>query len=111
MAKQSLFAICYDKRGSVISKGFNSYTKTHPLQKYFAKRMGCYGKEYLHAEIDAIIKARGKPIHSLFVTRINNKGIAVFSKPCKICMEACKAFGIKRIGFINNEGRTTWQEL
>lgn len=111
MAKQSLFAVCYNKHGNVISKGTNSYTKTHPLQKYFAKRMGCYGKEYLHAEIDAIIKAKGQPITSLFVTRINNNGNFRLSKPCPICMEACKAFGIKKVGFTNNEGKAVWQEL
>jgi tRNA(Arg) A34 adenosine deaminase TadA len=111
MPKQVLFAVCYDKQGRVISTGKNSYTKTHPLQKYFANRVGCCGKEYLHAEIAAIIKARGQPIHTLCVTRINRLGDKMLSKPCPICMEACKAFGIKRIIYTDKEGKGVWLEL
>jgi tRNA(Arg) A34 adenosine deaminase TadA len=80
-------ATCYDKRGRKLSQGVNSYTKTHPIQAYFAQRVGEPMKKYLHAEIAAIIKAGDTPIHTIEISH----------KPCKICQEAIKAYGIKRV--------------
>lgn len=92
-------AICYDKKGSKLSVGYNSYNKTHPLQKYFANRVGHTHKEYLHAEIAAILKAKDKKIHRIVVERFDKHGRPALAKPCPICNEAIKAYGIKVVEF------------
>lgn len=91
-----LTAIAYDKRGKVISMGSNSYLKTHPIQAHFAKKQGTPYKQYLHAEIDALIKA-DRPVHRLMVFRIGANGKYLSAKPCAICMSAMKAYGVKII--------------
>ncbi len=56
MGKQSVVATVYDKQGNVVSVGYNSYIKTHPLQAKLACRCGQPEKVYLHAEIAALVK-------------------------------------------------------
>lgn len=95
--KQRLVAKCYDKRGNLLSIGKNNYNKSHPLQAYFAKMVGMPERIYLHAEIDAILRAKGKRIHSIHVARYDKHGRSCLAKPCQICQEAIKAFGIQEI--------------
>lgn len=96
--RQNITAIIYDKRGRVLSIGKNSYLKTHTLQAYYAKRVGMPEKQFLHAEIDAIIRCRDlSKAHSMFVSRIGNKGTPLLAKPCKICEQAIRAAGIKEV--------------
>lgn len=95
--RQHIVAKCYNKRGQLLSTGINSYTKTHPLQSYFAKRVGHDAKIYLHAEIAAILRSRHHPIYRIKVERYDPKGNPVSAKPCEICREAIKAFGISVI--------------
>ena len=94
-ARQFIQARCYNKRGQLLSVGFNSYTKTHPLQKWFAGLAGMDNKQYLHAEVDAILRAKGKPIYRIVVERFNGKRFPMLAKPCPICQEAIRAYGIK----------------
>ena len=35
-----ILAKCYDKRGKLLSTAFNSYERTHPVQKYFDATAG-----------------------------------------------------------------------
>jgi len=58
--KHMVYATCLDRQGRVLSHATNSYTKSHPLQNYFAKRSGQPHKIYLHAEIAAILKKARK---------------------------------------------------
>lgn len=98
-------ATTYDKRGVKISTGFNSYTKTHPLQKYFSQKAGdSEHKSCVHAELVAILRARGKEIHSIVVERKESNGILGMAKPCKACEEAIRAFGIKMVFYSTQEG-------
>jgi deoxycytidylate deaminase len=90
-------ATCFDKRGRVISIGFNSYTRTHPKQAKLAKIAGLEEKQTLHAEIAAIIKARGKPIHSIMVERYHRDGKPALAAPCPVCQLAIKMAGIKHV--------------
>lgn len=96
-AKKSTFnprvgAVIFNK-GKFISSGHNdpnrSIKKHHP--KYRKTKYS------IHAEVDAIIKAKtdlkGK---SILVVRINNKNQFRLSRPCKYCMEYLKYIGIKR---------------
>ena len=55
MGKHKVTATVYDKQGNVLSVGYNSYIKTHPLQAKLAYRCGQPEKVYLHAEIAAQI--------------------------------------------------------
>lgn len=93
-----LTAFIYDKRGKVLSIGKNSYSKTHPLQAKHAKSVGLPEKQFLHAEIHAI--ARCKQLHrahKIVVHRYDDKGNPGNAKPCKVCMSAIHAAGIKII--------------
>jgi len=99
-----LQARCFDKKGRLLSTATNSYSKTHPLQAYFAERVGHPSKVYLHAEIAAIIKAGGKPIYKIVITRFNPKTHkSLNAKPCPICQEAIRAFGIKLVSWTTGE--------
>ena len=90
-----IVAKCYDKRGRLLSVGFNSYTKSHPLQKHFAERVGHSHKVYLHAEIAAILRAKDQPIYRITVERYDKKGLPVNAEPCPICKAAIEAFNIQ----------------
>lgn len=96
--KQSITALIFDKKGRVISMGQNSYVKTHPKQARFAKAVGLPDKQFLHAEIAAIIKCRDlSRAHRILVTRIDRKGRTALAKPCLVCESAIKEAGIKHV--------------
>ena len=95
---QHISAVIYDKRGRVLSVGYNSYVKTHPMQAKFAKKCGLSDKQFLHAEIHAITRCVDlKNAHRIFVSRWNKNGDPLLAKPCPICTSAIKAAGIQII--------------
>lgn len=105
-------ATTFDKRGMKLSVGRNSYTKTHPLQKYFSQKAGdSEHKSCLHAELDAILKSRGKEIYALHVERIESNGTTSMAKPCKACEEAIKAFGIVKVSYTTSTGVIEYEVL
>lgn len=91
-----LTALAYDKRGKLLSVGRNSYTKTHPLAMYYGKKSGRPEAIYIHAELDALIKARGE-VHKLVVLRYNARGEPVNAKPCAGCQLAIHDYGVKHV--------------
>lgn len=95
--KYDLTARCYDRKGNLLSEARNSYKKTHPLQAYFAAKVGTPDKVFLHAEIAAILKAGKKKIYRIEVERFAKDGRPLNASPCPICREAIKAFGIDEI--------------
>lgn len=96
--RQNLTAIIYDKRGRVLSIGQNSYIKTHPMQAKHALKAGLPDKQFLHAEVHAIIRCLDlSKAHRIFVSRFDSNGNPVLAKPCPVCMSAIKAAGIKEI--------------
>ena len=101
--RHTLTARCYDKKGNLLSVATNSYTKTHPIQAYFANRVNQPHKIYLHAEIHAIIKAGDKQIHKMVISRIGKNHRALNARPCPVCQEAIKAYGIKFVSFTTGE--------
>jgi len=89
-------AIIYDKRGMVLSVGKNSYVKTHPLQKKYAEQVGLKEKEFLHAEVAAIIKCvKLEKAHKIKIFRFGAKNQPMMAKPCPICETAIRAAGIE----------------
>ena len=107
--KHLIITTCYNKKGQVISCANNSYKKTHPLQKYFAEKVGHPDKIYLHAEIAAILRRGDQKIYSIWIQRRNKKNKMLLAKPCPICQEAIKAFGIKNVYYSTNDG--IWERM
>lgn len=89
--KHNITAIIYDKKGRVLSVGKNSYVKTHPKQAKLAQKAGLPEKIFLHAEVDAIIKCRDlSKAHSIFISRVDQKGKTRLAKPCPVCESALR---------------------
>lgn len=87
--KHEIKAIIYDKKGNILSIGENSFVKTHPIQAKFAKHCDLEFKQFLHAEIAAIIRCKDlSKAHSIFVSRPIRSGGFGNAKPCPICMHA-----------------------
>ena len=107
--KYVILAKCYDKRGRLISVGTNSYTKTHTIQSYYAKKAGLDVKEYLHSEIQALIRAGDKQVYKLVVERYNADGQPALAKPCVVCQEAIKAYGVKKVCYTTPDGIKEYQ--
>ena len=96
--RHTIKAIIYDKRGKILSIGFNNYTKTHPLQAHYASKAGEPYKQYLHAEIHAIILCRDlSKAYTIKVFRYGKLNTPLLAKPCPICLSAIEAAGIPNI--------------
>ena len=97
-SQQRLAAICVDKKGKVLGRGVNSYTRTHPLQKHFAILAGMpEEKMFIHAELSAILRCRDKEINTIYVARALKDGNISLAKPCAACVQALKAFGVEKV--------------
>ena len=94
-----IVAHAYDKRGRILAVATNSYTKTHPMQDFFARKVGHPEKHFLHAEILCMLRCKEKPIHTLKVWRYNQAGELVCAKPCTICQDAISIFQPKEIWY------------
>ena len=92
-------ATVYNKKGHVLAKTTNSWTKTHPYQAQLAKEVNLDDKQYLHAEVAAIIKAKNRNIYKIKIERYGAKGEPLNACPCPICQKAIKNKGIKVIEY------------
>jgi len=97
--RYKVIAKIYDKSGNLLSYGVNSYVKTHPLQAHYAGIVGQPYRVYLHAEIQAIIRARGKAMHKIRIERYDAKGDEANACPCPVCQLAIKEAGIKIVEY------------
>lgn len=95
--KYSITAKTYDKRGRLIASAENNYRKTHPLMLHFASKVGMCEKIYLHAEVLALIRSGEREVDHMVIERYNSDGSPALAKPCPVCTEAIKAFGVKQI--------------
>jgi len=94
----NLTATIFDKRGRVLSRGENSYWKTHPMQIHLAKKVGREDAIFLHAEIAALVRLKDwSKAHKIRVERYGNDGQPLLAKPCEICNAALKKAGIEVI--------------
>ena len=97
-SQQRLAAICVDKKGKVLGRGVNSYTRTHPLQKHFAIVAALpEEKMFLHAELQAVLRSRDKEIHTIYVARVLKDDTISLAKPCKACEQMLKSFGVQKV--------------
>lgn len=80
-------------RNHTVSHGWNK-AKTHPKSTHAWK--------FVHAEMDAIMKARNCDGADLYVARIGRDGTLRNAKPCPACMALIMASGIKRVHFTDN---------
>lgn len=111
--KHIVRAVCYDKHGYPLAYSNNNYLKSHPLQAYFARKVGHPERIYLHAEIAVILACGTHNIHSMVITRQKSNNQLALAKPCVICQEAIKAFRIKHVYYSTNEGtmeKLKWQD-
>jgi len=92
-----------DSHNRIISKGTNSYQKTHPMQFRFANKTNRPNRQYLHAEIAALVKARKEPF-GILVVRITKSGLIRMARPCNICIMAIREAGIKNVYYSGNDG-------
>lgn len=101
------------KRNKIVSVATNSYTKTHPVQKWAAERTArLYNqkdyslKQYLHSEIRAIIKAKGESADTIVVCRVGGHGGEELreARPCKICSAVLIENGVYNIYYSTNNG-------
>jgi deoxycytidylate deaminase len=88
------------EKNKLISLGFNQY-KTHPRQVLSQKNFNST-KQYLHAEIHALILAANSknfsPRHSdIYVYRQTRDGSPALAAPCDGCALALALAGVKKI--------------
>jgi tRNA(Arg) A34 adenosine deaminase TadA len=60
-------------------------------------------RQYLHAEISALVKAR-KESSRILVIRITKTGLIKMARPCNICIMAIREAGIKNVYYSGNDG-------
>lgn len=82
------YCVVVDKRGRIVGESANSYVVTHPTMHRASRKVGLE-KDYLHAEVGALIKSKGKG-RTLVVVRIDSKGNLIESSPCPVCSEVIR---------------------
>jgi len=96
--RQAVTAFIYDKRGRLLSTGFNSYIKTHTVQAKAANKVGRPSCIYLHAEIAALVKIKDwSKAYKLVVMRYLKDGTPANAAPCTICREVIGQSGIQEV--------------
>lgn len=94
----TIIACALDKKGRVLAMRTNDYQCSHPLQKYYAEKVGKPDAIFLHAEIATLIASR-KEVYKLLIARVDKQGNPLLAKPCTICEKAIVAFGVKEIEY------------
>lgn len=97
--RYDIIATTFDKRGRVIASCHNDYDKTHTKQSHYATKAGLPEKQFLHAEIAAIIKSRRRDIHSIKIERYDREGNPKDAMPCAVCQYAIKMANIKWVNY------------
>ena len=93
----------------IVSSGFNTSNKTHPLQKQYNKyRFAGDGNHQCHAELSALLPLIKSGVDlscsSVFVYRSHKDGTLAMARPCKSCMALIKDCGIKRVFYTTETG-------
>ena len=98
------------KGGSVLNASFNKENYSSFGTRF---RSPHRGHATVHAELGCILGlARDSTIGSdVYVCRINRDGDYRNSKPCKMCHEALKHVGIKRVYYTTNDNTVEMYKL
>ena len=99
-----VIAATLDKRGRIIAIGEN-YRKTHPLMDHYSNLLHIPHKQYLHAEVSALISSNNIQPHSIVVVRVDKKGGVCLAKPCPICERAIADFKVAKTYYSTDEGK------
>lgn len=102
--KYVILAKAYDKRGRLLAVGLNSYRKTSTVQRHYAILAGLPEKEYLHSEIQALLRCKDKTPYRLTVERYTNDGEPALAAPCPVCSLAIRTYGVKVLEYTSSEG-------
>lgn len=102
--KYTILAKCYDKRKRQMSVGVNSYSKTSTVMSYFAEKVGTPCKVYIHAEVQSLLRCKDRKPYRLTIERYDNEGNPALAKPCPVCSEAIRAWGVSVIEYTSPEG-------
>ena len=62
---------------------------------------------YLHAEVQALLRAGDKKVHRLVVQRFDSDGKPAMAKPCAICQKALQLYGVKHLWYTNEYQQIT----
>jgi tRNA(Arg) A34 adenosine deaminase TadA len=98
--KQKVIAFVLDSKGHILTEGWNSYTKTHPIQKRAAVDQDDEHKCFMHAEVHALTRLYNKNIgkqNTIIVLRLNKHKELMPGKPCVICRHVINNYGIENI--------------
>ena len=95
--KVLIVAIGLDKNGTIRSTGYNSYTKTHPLQFQLSIKHNEHNKPFVHAEVQCVINAKQKQLSTILVLRVLKDGTWGLAKPCNVCSDFLKSKNIKTV--------------
>lgn len=87
------------KGGRVISTGINK-ERSHPM---IVSAEHIKDHCSVHAEVDAIKKAKNVSGATIYVARVNKRGEHRESRPCKSCYETIKNSKIKKIVYTTSE--------
>lgn len=99
MTQPVLTAKVYTRKGTLIAQATNSYTKTHPLMLHFGRKVGVTNRPYLHAELAALLKCGTIKPYAIHIQRKTRDGKSALAKPCAICEQAIKAWGIQQVSY------------
>lgn len=101
-SKKQVGAVLLNK-GKVLATAVNLEDKTHPVQAKWARRAGLEPKQYLHAEIAALVRCR-QEADTIVVARVNGQGKLRNARPCPICSLALAEAGISKVHYSTNQG-------
>lgn len=93
-----IYAKIFDKKGRLLSSGYNSYVKTDPHFNRVARSLHLPIKEYIHAEFSAIKHLNFNDIsraYKICIYRFGEHGRPLLAKPCPICSKLIKGLGLK----------------
>lgn len=102
--KFTIISKTFDKKGRQLSVGLNSYSKSNPIMQYLGNKVGIPEKIYLHAEVQSLLRCKDKKPYKLTVERYDSEGNMAMSKPCPICSEALKMFGVSIVKYTTKDG-------
>jgi deoxycytidylate deaminase len=81
------------KNGNILALGWN-VDINHPAQM---SEEHIKARASLHAEMRALAQVSNAKGVTLYVARINRKGVPAMSKPCIRCQDALQSLGVKKV--------------